>query len=487
MSRPIDPNEVSGAPVTSAIGSATGPTVGSATGQGRDLRSPVSAAEPLPGSVRGGVAPSHVAATASRTTGRHAAGAGADTPRAPEIAHPTQARPRIRAHTGPADPVKALMHRHRALCQRAVDPLEIAAALETHGVTDRVAARYRHRDVFSLAEELFARVPAVAQEPMTAHRAPERDTARRAAWTLRALVPGAACVAALGALELTEGALDDRARLAIGLAGTLLAAIGLALALRDGPLRVAGGSTAAARVYGCWLLGHVLFGDALLHQVLSGGPEGPWTLTPVPLAGLALSVAPAAWCAHLFSVRAHRVLVVSRTRRQFSAGVRPLLFVVVALQLCALAALLRLAYLLFGGGAFVGAAALGALLLLARLLTVHGHPEPATAALAAACAVEVLAPALVMAGRLPGLHVLARPVDILVAAAGTGAVPALACGAAALALLTTAAVVLPRASAHATDRPVRAVHATDRPDTTDGADVLAHVTDRPGGAARPIA
>ncbi len=51
------------------------------------------------------------------------------------------------------------MHRHRELCERAVDPLEIAAGLEAHGVTDRTAARFRHRDVFSLAEEMYARVP----------------------------------------------------------------------------------------------------------------------------------------------------------------------------------------------------------------------------------------------------------------------------------------------------------------------------------------
>lgn len=440
---------------------------------------------------------------------------GADAPRAPEVAHSVAARPRpvVRRGSadlvrGSADPVKALMRRHRALCQRAVDPLEIAAALETHGVTDRVAARYRHRDVFSLAEELFARVPAVAEAPATARRAPERDIATRASWTLRALMPGVACVATLGALRLTEGALDGRWRLATGLVGALLAVVGLVLALRAGPLRVAGGSTAAARLYGCWLLGFALYGDALLQQVLSGGPEGPWTLAPAPLAGLALSVAPAAWCAHLLSVRAHGALSVSRTRKQFSAGVRPLLFGAVALHLCVLAVLLQLARLGFGGGAFIGTAALGALLLSARLLTVHGHSGPATAALAAACAAEALAPALVMTGRLPGLHVLARPVDLLVVTAGTGGVQALACGSAALALLITAAVVLPRASAHVTGRP-DATHApvrpgdparpddpdhrTDRADDSDhaadGADALeeARAADGPGGAAPTVA
>ncbi|WTH73243.1 hypothetical protein OG382_12815 [Streptomyces sp. NBC_01238] len=346
------------------------------------------------------------------------------------------------------------MHRHRELCERAVDPLEIAAGLEAHGVTDRAAARYRHRDVFSLAEELFARVPAVAGEPATGNRAPERDTGTRAAWSLRALVPGAACIATAGALRLTEGTLGGQGRLAIAVTGALVALVGLALSLRSGPLHAVGGSSGTAHVYGCWLLGYVLYGDALLDQVLSGGPEGSWTLTPAPLLGLALSVAPAAWCAHLFSVHAHRKLIGSRALEEFAAGVRPLLFGAVALHLCALAGLLYLAHLGYGGGGpFVGAAALGVLLLLARLLAVHGFPEPATVALAAACAVEALAPALVLAGRLPGLHFLARPVDALVMAAGTGAVSALACGTAALGLLITAAVVLSRASAHVRTTP----------------------------------
>lgn len=387
---------------------------------------------------------------------------GTAAPRAPEIARPGSptARKRRAVRRGTADPVRSLMHHHRALCERAVDPLEIAAGLEARGLTDRGTARYRHRDVFSLAEELFARVPAAAQKPASAyHRAPERDVATRASWTLRALVPGAVCLAALVALKLTEGELGGQGRLVIALTGALLAIAGLVLALRDGPLHVPGGSAVATGAYGCWLLAHALYGDALLGRVLGGRPEGPWALTPAPLAGLALSVAPAAWCAHLFSVHARRRLVGSRTLEEFTAGVRPLLLGVVALHLCVLAALLYLARLGFGGGAFAGAASLGVLLLLARLLAVHGYAGRATAALGAACAVEALAPALVLAGRLPGLHGLARPVDALVAEAGTGAVPALACGAAALGLLVTGVAVLPRASAHAMDRPVDAARA----------------------------
>ncbi|WP_425329127.1 hypothetical protein [Streptomyces eurocidicus] len=59
--------------------------------------------------------------------------------------------------TAPADPVKALLRRHRELCARAVDPLEIAAGLEARGAMDHTAAECRHRDLFSLAEELYAR------------------------------------------------------------------------------------------------------------------------------------------------------------------------------------------------------------------------------------------------------------------------------------------------------------------------------------------
>lgn len=375
-------------------------------------------------------------------------------PRTSRPAHPardaaTAARQAAGGAHGTADPVKALMHRHRELCERAVDPLEIAAGLEAHGVTDRAAARYRHRDVFSLAEELFARIPAVAGESVAAGPAPARDIETRAAWSLRALLPGAACLATFVALRLTDGVLGGDARLAIGAGGTLLALIGLALALRTGPLSARAGSSGTAALCACWLLGYVLYGDDLLHQVLSGGPEGPWTLTPALLLGLALAVAPAAWCAHLFSLYAHRRLHGSHALEEFAAGVRPLLFGAVALFACVLAVLLYLARLGLGtGGSPAAAAALGVLLLLARLLTVHGFPEAAATGLAAACAVEAAAPALILAGRLPGLDPLARPVDALIEAAGTGAVPALACGAAALGLLTTATLALSRASAH---------------------------------------
>lgn len=76
-----------------------------------------------------------------------------------------QSPPASAVRRSAADPVKGLLHRHRELCERAVDPLEIVAGLEAHGVTDRTAARFRHRDVFSLAEEMYARVPRDGDAP----------------------------------------------------------------------------------------------------------------------------------------------------------------------------------------------------------------------------------------------------------------------------------------------------------------------------------
>ncbi|MGW0858363.1 hypothetical protein [Streptomyces sp. NPDC002690] len=354
------------------------------------------------------------------------------------------------ARRAPADPVRALLRHHRELCEGAVDPLEIAAGLEARGITDRAAARYRHRDVFSLAEELYARVPRAAAGPvgLLSDRRTAHDPDHRAAWTLHALLPGAACLATVGALRVTEGALGTGARNTLTAAGALLVFLALRSALATGPLRAPAGAGRTA-LYTCWLLGYAVYGEELLAQVLSGGPDGHWPGTPAPLLGLSLAVVPAAWCAHHFGVHARRKLGGSRALEEFGAGVRPVLLTSVALFLAALLPLMLLADLGYGGhGVPLSAYALGLLLFLARLETAHGLSAPAVTALAAACAVEAAAPALVLGGRLPGLDPLARPVDLLVAAGGTGAVPALACGAAALGLLAHAAVALSRASAH---------------------------------------
>ncbi|WP_338015568.1 hypothetical protein [Streptomyces sp. CB03234] len=348
---------------------------------------------------------------------------------------------------GPADPVKALLHRHRELCERAVDPLEIAAGLEAHGVTDRTAARFRHRDVFSLAEELYARVP-------------RRDDS---AWTRPASVPGTAAAAAaltgwvvllpgaLGALTVAGlAATGGPLRAAVGVAGAVGLAVALTACLRRGPLRAAGRSAPGTRAWTGFLLAYAVFGDGLLDQLLIGGPDGTWPAATAPLLALAVAVAPAAWCAHLFAVRARRGLAGSRGLKDFAAGTRPLLLAVVGLYTAALTGLLALVGTVLDKGSVSGGAlALGTLLFLARLLTVHGFAGAAATGLLAASATEALALASVLAARLPGCDGLARPVQAAVDSWGAAAVPTLACGAAALALLAHATAVLARASAHA--------------------------------------
>lgn len=58
------------------------------------------------------------------------------------------------------DPVARLARRLNHVCTNAVDPLQIAAAVESDGITDRIARdEYGYSDVFDLAEELFRQVP----------------------------------------------------------------------------------------------------------------------------------------------------------------------------------------------------------------------------------------------------------------------------------------------------------------------------------------
>ncbi|MEV3989268.1 hypothetical protein AB0J57_10180 [Streptomyces sp. NPDC049837] len=348
---------------------------------------------------------------------------------------------------GQGDPVKALLHRHRELCERAVDPLEIAAGLEAHGITDRTAARFRHRDVFSLAEELYARVPRGDDNaPHRTAAVPDPDSAWSGRAALPYLLPGAVGALTVVALALTGGPL----RAAVGAAGAAGLAVALTVCLRRGPLRVAGRTVPGTRAWTGFLLAYAVGGDGLLDELIAGGPDGPWPTDPAPLLGLALTVAPAAWCAHLFAVRARCGLAGSRGLAEFASGTRPLLLGVVALYTAALTGLLALVGAALDDGSLSGGAlALGTLLFLARLLTVHGFPGAAAAGLLGAAAAEALALASVLAGRLPGCDRLARPVEAAVDTWGPAAVPTLVCGAATLALLAHATAVLARASAHA--------------------------------------
>ncbi|WP_202457516.1 hypothetical protein [Streptomyces sp. SID337] len=404
-----------------------------------------------------------------RPADRAGAGVHADAPECESAVSPSSpARAAARAEPPPrrgaADPVKALMHRHRELCERAVHPLEIAAGLEAHGVTDRAAARFRHRDVFALAEEMYARVPTLpdGHTPSTAEAraTPSPHAEVPSGWALFALLPGAVCGAAVAGAAFSEGSV----RLTVTVVGPLAVALALRVALRNGPLR-ATRPVRATRAWVCWLLAYALLGDGLLHGAVTGGPDGPgdlWAPATAALLGLALAVAPAIWCARLFAVRAGARLAASRGLDEFASSVRPLLSGVLALFLGALGALLAGAHALLGDAgagagagrghgtfALLGPFALGTLLLLARLLAVHGFIRAPVVLLGAAGTCEAAAPALAFAGRLPGLDALAVPVTAAVDAWGPGVVPTAACGAAALVLLVHAARTLALASAHA--------------------------------------
>ncbi|MGZ3117632.1 hypothetical protein [Streptomyces sp. H62] len=387
-------------------------------------------------------------ATAPASAARGAAAAPASPARG-------AAAPVSAARRATADPVKALMHRHRDLCERAVDPLEIAAGLEAHGVTDRTAARFRHRDVFSLAEEMYARVPRDT-DPAPHPTDPPTPRARAASIVL-ALLPGALCAAAVTGLRLTHG----RTRLTVAALGVLAVALAVRAALRRGPL------AATARTGGtwtCWLVGYALFGDGLLQAALAGGPDGlpdgtadgPWPVTVAPVLALTLACAPAAVSARLLAVRARRRLTASRGLADFSASVRPLLLGTFVLFMAVLTALAALTGMVLGEpAAYPQALTLGALLLLARLLTVHGHAYAPSLVLTAAATAEATALATLFAGRLPGCGFLAAPVEALVDLWGPAGVPTIACGAGALVLLVHATRRLTRASAHASTEPPR--------------------------------
>nr|WP_245654540.1 hypothetical protein [Streptomyces violens] len=432
----------------------------------------------------------------SRESSGDPGGAAAPVPGAatgPGAAPARKAPPR----RGPADPVRELMHRHRELCERAVDPLEIAAGLEAHGVTDRTAARFRHRDVFSLAEELYARVPraeAPATAPRPADPAPLPSARVRAALHM---LPGALAATTVTAVAAVQGAAPSVLRPALAFVGAVFVLLALRLCLRSGPLRTGQGVGRAAALWTCWLTGYALCADRLLGALRADGPElslarlsaalpllfgafppvtgpasaaahAPFPSGPLPAAAaitvaLCCAVAPAAWCARWFAVRGRRRLAASRGLGEFAAGMRPLLSGAALLFMAATVALLAVAGLLAGrfgtdsAGAlpplraltpFAAALALAVLLFLARLLAVHGFPVAAGRGLAAAVVLEAVALATLPLGRLPGAAAVARPVEAAAGLFGPAVVPALACAAAALGLFAYGLRALTGAAAH---------------------------------------
>ncbi|MCF3102775.1 hypothetical protein IPZ58_14415 [Streptomyces roseoverticillatus] len=302
------------------------------------------------------------------------------------------------AQAGPAkaDPVKALLQRHHGLCARAVDPLEIAAVLEDGGLTDHAAAECRHRDVFSLADELYART--------------EREEPARPA-------PGVPC---------------DPAALAHG---------------PRAPWRFAGLLAAA------WLVAYALLGGPALGALLSGRAVVPDVLMAAVPAAAALmcSLAPALWCARWFTGRVRHALVVSRSRTEFRARAWPLLLTAAGLFTAALATLLWSVRAAAGApdarpAELAAVTALGGLLFLGRLLTARGSGRAAAVAALAACGLEAAALGAAATGT-PG-RFAAPALAWATGAYGPAAIPLVACVLPALALLAHALTALSRASAH---------------------------------------
>ncbi|MFD9575198.1 hypothetical protein ACFWBI_35935 [Streptomyces sp. NPDC059982] len=275
---------------------------------------------------------------------------------------PAAAPQAVRRRSG-GDPVKALLHRHRELCERAVDPLEIAAGLEAHGISDRTATRFRHRDVFSLAEELYARTPR-GEAPADPARRPPPAGPRAVRRLGYALLPGAlACAAA-----------------ATGMPGAGPLAVLGAVGALVWPGRSGGGRLPWAA--------HLLAAAAVGWAVHRHGPALG--------AALALAVAPAHLAAALYAARARRRLTRSRALEDFAAGARPLLAGVLLLFTAAAT----------GAAAVTGAAPgvavpLAVLLFLVRLLLRHGtHRAPVALALALALVPVPAAVAAAAAGLL---------------------------------------------------------------------------------------
>ncbi|RPF45620.1 hypothetical protein EDD96_2182 [Streptomyces sp. Ag109_G2-6] len=305
--------------------------------------SDIAGAAPVPG---GGAAAVGVGATPlsgalpASPRASNAGGAGFGRPAAAQVADGPRA---VSAGRRGADPVKVLLHRHRELCERAVDALEVAAGLEACGITDRTAARFRHRDVFSLAEELYARTPRGEGPLAGPARAPagRRTVARRFGG---ALLPGAlGCAAA-----------------AAGVPGAGPAAGLLAVAALVWPGRAAGRFPGTAH-----LLAAAVAGWAVHRHGPALGPA------------LALAVAPGYLTAALYAARARRRLAGSRALDEFAAGARPLLAGALLLFTAAATGAAALA-----GAAPATAVPLAVLLFLVRLLLGHGaHRAPVAAAL----------------------------------------------------------------------------------------------------------
>ncbi|GAA2131440.1 hypothetical protein GCM10009760_05190 [Kitasatospora kazusensis] len=305
----------------------------------------------------------------------------------------------------PGDPVRELMDRHRALCEQAVDALDIAAGLEDSGLGPAEAARYRHVDVFALAEELYARVPRRPPDPQP----PARGThwQRRTGRALRSSALHALPCAVL----LGSRALPPPVALALlAVCGAWLARVAAGRRERPRPDRRSGSGYGAGVGSGLGAgLGYGL-GVALLLAVplRAREPEAAFGLAA------ALGVGSVEWSAGWLRQAARDHLGSARTLAEFRARMRPALPVAVLLHLAVLAVLcfaalsvltvlaprpgpgglLHQAALRASGAQWAGAAALGLLLVSAAVLRYSGRSAPAAAGLVGAGAGSALLTAL---------------------------------------------------------------------------------------------
>ncbi|MBB0245950.1 hypothetical protein FNQ90_18010, partial [Streptomyces alkaliphilus] len=302
--------------------------------------------------------------------------------------------------TTPADPVRILMDRHRELCEQAVHPLEIAAVLEARGLTDRGAARYRHRDVFSLAEELYARVPRADAEtgpgPLPSVMSPDRGTpvrVRLAALPRAAgpLLPLLVTVATVFAVARVP----EPTRPLVLLLACCLVPFAVWVVLR--PILPGGAGRAAVLATCCAAIPLVPdvfpgpFAGPLPAPAVGtgGGPDPARAAAGAVLIAWVLAVSP--WTLRGFAAGARRTVALSRTLDDFRSATRPRLVAALALPALAAGTPLVATALNPGAvpppGALLPAATTAFALHVALLVAVHGRPRRAAGALLAAVAV----------------------------------------------------------------------------------------------------
>lgn len=158
---------------------------------------------------------------------------------------PVIPRPRTRTRARPSwaeDPIDELAERLVEQVAVAVHPYEVAALLESDGLTgDQITARYGRPDLFTLAEDLHARVPRHYPEPPPAPDPWRPDHLRCALRGLVFALPGLAYVLGAG---LWHGTADVSGLIASALAAW---AWNQALSHRAYLQLAAGGKAAAGR------------------------------------------------------------------------------------------------------------------------------------------------------------------------------------------------------------------------------------------------